>query len=102
MKIQRARAENSEAILELFAKGAEIVIVEYPKGIVIDEGSRCHVFVRDNAEPFVDTLNDIAGCIKVISIDKSLPVCLYSLYNFAQTVKIIKKQFPDIVFEMVE
>ena len=103
MKIKRAQPENgSEEILELLGEGVDIVIVEYPKAIVLEEGSRCHVFVRGKNKSFVNKLDDIPGWIKVSPLDQLLAVCLYSLSDYERTVEAIKKTFPDITFEVVE
>lgn len=103
MKIKRlTQPDGSKEILKLLSEGVDIVIVEYPKALVFNEGSRCHVFVRGKNDAFVDKLNDIPGWIKVTPLDRLLAVCLYSLNDYEHTVEIIKETFPDITFEVID
>lgn len=102
MKIQKTHGfkDNvTKEILTLFKNGADIVIIEYPKGVLIEKGGRCHVFIHNQHCPFfINKLWLDTNWILIKPLDKRVKNCLYSPHDYIQTVMAIKNSFPDIEF----
>src|SRR3989344_6037382 len=103
LKIQKTKAFKADAVKEvlaLFEDGVDIVIIEQPKGIEIEDGERCNVFIRKGLwESFGNKLWVATNWMKIQIVVRGLPNCLYSRRNYWQTVQTIRTYFPEIEFQ---
>ena len=89
-------AVNLEEAQKKIATIADIVIVEYQAGIVVDEGSWCHVFVHDRVKPIADKLWHTENWIR---IDTNHPAitCLYVKADIGHVIGRICRYATDIM-----
>lgn len=88
-------------VLALFKKGVDIVIVEQPKGIVIEDGARCSVFIRGRWTSFNTKLWRFTNWRKITPIDRRVKHCLDAPHDYEQTLRDIRTCFPEITFTEV-